>query len=140
MIEHRKKTSGRIFQPCHSGTVPEQQSLFRVPYYYQEKLTAGGQRNWNEDGSPTSTETLRAGNTGKVVRRTDEGCGRAATGEARRVADECSIPQSSRKHLQESDRAYAIVLYLATARRAAAAWQTSNMSSVGVSFRSRKNR
>ena len=55
--------------------------------YYWEKLTAGGGKEVECGGSRTSTALL-AGNTGKVFRRMGEGCGRAATGDARGDADE----------------------------------------------------
>jgi hypothetical protein len=55
--------------------------------YYWEKLTAGGGKEGMRMGRG-QIRALLASNTGKVFRRMGEGSGRAATGNARGVADE----------------------------------------------------
>ena len=72
--------------------------------YYWEKLTAGGGEGSGMRMGRGQVRTLLADNTGKVFRRMGEGCGRAATGDARGVADEeARSRKATRRHLQESD-------------------------------------
>src|SRR5215216_1352761 len=56
--------------------------------YYWEKLTAGGGKELECGWVADKYGLFLAGNTGKVFRRMGEGCGWAATGDARGVADD----------------------------------------------------
>src|SRR2546430_12094467 len=65
----------------------------QLRYAGGDRLLLGETHRWRREGSGMrmgrgQVRALLAGNTGKVFRRMGEGCGRAATGDARGVADE----------------------------------------------------
>ena len=65
--------------------------------YYWEKLTAGGGKEVECGWGRGQVRTLLADNTGKVFHRMGEGSSRAATGDARGVADEEARSRKARE-------------------------------------------
>src|SRR5438874_11996174 len=67
--------------------------------YYWEKLTADGGKEVECGWGADKYRTLLADNTGKVFRRMGEGCRRAATGDARGLANEEARSRKTRESI-----------------------------------------